>query len=232
LLANERKSSSCSSIFFCNGVEIMAEGQSAPNPSAKTPPVGERLQLNLQALPSGHPYPIEQWNPPFCGDIDMRIAHDGTWFYNKTPILREAMVKLFARLLRKDGADYFLVTPVERVGITVEDLPFIAVEMKVETSTETGEQGLRFRTNVEDWVLADAAHPLGCETAGDAGFKPYICIRNGLLARLTRSLSQDLAALGEIEERDGIEWFGVKSAGVFFPLARADTIFETVKDLE
>src|SRR5450631_673422 len=104
--------------------------------------------------------PVELWNPPFCGDIDMRISTDGTWFYQKTPIGRPALVKLFASILKREGDKYFLVTPVEKVGVVVEDVPFLAVEMTVEQA----EQGvllqaspghvLRFRTNVDDWVDA------------------------------------------------------------------------------
>src|SRR5215472_12708625 len=78
------------------------------------------------------PPPVHLWNPPFCGDLDMRIAGDGTWFYLKTPIGRPALVKLFASVLKREGDSYFLVTPVEKCGITVDDAPFLAVELKVE----------------------------------------------------------------------------------------------------
>ncbi len=96
--------------------------------------------------------PVHLWNPTFCGDIDMRIARDGTWFYNGTPIGRPALVRLFSTILRKDPDRYVLVTPVEKVGIAVEDAPFLAVEL----AKETGENGqsLRFRTNVDEWVEA------------------------------------------------------------------------------
>ena len=171
-----------------------------------------RLYANVQA--QGVLPPVERWHPPFCGDIDMRIAHDGTWFYGGTPIERPAMVQLFARILRKENDGYFLVTPVEKVGIAVEDVPFIAVEMTVADRT------LTFRTNVGDVVTADAAHPLRFET-GDDGFKPYIEVRHGLEARLTRALAQDIAALGIMV--DG--WFGVRSSGVFFAITPADNTF-------
>src|ERR1700752_432635 len=96
------------------------------------------------------PPPVHLWNPPFCGDLDMRIAVDGTWFYLKTPIGRGALVKLFAAVLKREGDKYFLVTPVEKCGIVVEDAPFLAVELEV----AQGDQGqvLHFRTNVDDWV--------------------------------------------------------------------------------
>src|SRR4029453_77625 len=104
------------------------------------------------------PPPVHLWNPPFCGDLDMRIAADGTWFYLKTPIGRAALVKLFASILKREGDKYFLVTPVEKCGITVEDAPFLAVELK----SEQGEEGqvLHFRTNVDDWVTCGRAHAL------------------------------------------------------------------------
>ncbi len=159
--------------------------------------------------------PVERWHPPFCGDIDMRITHDGTWLYNGTPIQRPAMVRLFAGILRREGDAYFLVTPVEKVGITVEDVPFIAVEMTVESG------GLTFRTNVDDVVTADTDHPLRFETDGDS-FRPYICVRNGLEARLSHSLARDLAALGEIREYENEAWFGVCSGALFFPVVQAD----------
>lgn len=107
--------------------------------------------------------PVHLWNPPFCGDIDMRIARDGTWFYLGTPIGRKPMVKLFSSIIRRDGDDYFLVTPVEKVGIRVDDAPFVAVTLQVQG--EGGAQVLRFATNVEDEVEADAGHPLRVEIA-------------------------------------------------------------------
>jgi hypothetical protein len=168
-------------------------------------------RLYADAHAQGPLPPVERWNPPFCGDIDMRIAHDGTWFYNGTPIERPAMVQLFARIMRKENDAYFLVTPVEKVGITVEDVPFIAVEMAA------GEDGLSFRTNVGDKVLADGDHVLRFET-GEQGFRPYIMVRNGLEARLTRALSQDIAALGEVAGG----WFGVRSGKAFFAIAPED----------
>ena len=166
--------------------------------------------------------PVEQWNPPFCGDIDMRIARDGTWFYNGTPIGRAPLVRLFSTILRKDPERYVLVTPVERVGIRVEDAPFIAVEMQV--GDANGIQTLRFRTNVEDWVDVDAQHPLRFEKAEADGLKPYVRIRDDLWALVKRSLFFDLAELGVVENVDGKAFFGVTSAGTFFAMAEADSI--------
>lgn len=173
--------------------------------------------------------PVELWNPPFCGDIDMRIAGDGTWFYCGTPIGRPALVRLFSTILRKDPERYVLVTPVERVGIVVEDAPFIAVEMTV--TLEAAEQTLRFRTNVEDLVTVDAAHPLRFENAAAGGLKPYIRVRGDLWALVTRALFLDLVKLGEIREHDGTRLFGVASAGSFFAIANAREV-EQSDDIE
>ncbi|ESQ91965.1 hypothetical protein ABAC460_03440 [Asticcacaulis sp. AC460] len=173
----------------------------------------QNLPAFLRDLPQDKALPVETWNPPFCGHIDIRIARDGTWFHNGTPITRPAMVRLFSRVLRRDSDGYVLVTPVEKLGITVEDVPFIAVEMA------QIDGALTFRTNVDDAVTAGPDHPLRF-TNNDDGFVPYIEVRRGLEARLTRALAQDLAALAEV--RDGV--FGITSNGQFFPIATSDAI--------
>jgi hypothetical protein len=169
--------------------------------------------------------PVHLWNPPFCGDLDMRIATDGTWYYLKTPIGRHALVKLFASVLKREGERYFLVTPVEKVGITVEDAPFLAVEMKV----EDGAQGrvLHFRTNVDDWVVCGRDHALRFEPeSGTGGLKPYLHVRRDLWAKVTRALFYDLVELGEERDVDGQRMFGVASGGEFFVMAPADSLRE------
>jgi 8-oxo-dGTP pyrophosphatase MutT (NUDIX family) len=119
------------------------------------------------------PPPVHLWNPPFCGDLDMRIASDGTWFYLKTPIGRPALVKLFASVLKREGDKYFLVTPIEKCGIVVEDAPFLAVELRAEQAGEG--QVLHFRTNVDDWVSCGREHALRFEPEPEtAGLKPYL----------------------------------------------------------
>src|SRR5512138_854751 len=169
------------------------------------------------------PAPVHLWDPPFCGDLDMRIAADGSWHYLGTPIGRPAMVRLFASVLKREGERYFLVTPVEKVGITVDDAPFLAVEM--ETQGAGAERALIFRTNVDDVVRCDAEHALRFEPeAGTGGIKPYIHIRRGLWALVTRALFFDLVALGETRTLDGRELFGVASAGSFFPMAPAEAM--------
>jgi hypothetical protein len=171
------------------------------------------------------PAPVHLWDPPFCGDLDMRIKADGSWHYLGTPIGRPAMVRLFASVLKREGDQYFLVTPVEKVGITVEDAPFLAVEM--ETQGKGAERTLIFRTNVDDVVKCDAEHVLRFEPEeGTGGLKPYLHVRRDLWALVTRALFFDLAALGETRRVDGREMFGVASAGSFFPMAPAATMAE------
>ena len=171
------------------------------------------------------PPPVHLWNPPFCGDLDMRIATDGTWFYLKTPIGRPALVKLFASVLKREADKYFLVTPVEKCGITVDDAPFLAVELKL----EEGPRGriLHFRTNVDDWVACGAGYALRFEPEpGTGGLKPYLHVRRDLWAKVTRSLFYDLVALGEVREIAGRRMFGVASDGEFYVMAPADSLKE------
>ena len=180
----------------------------------------DRLSAAVEAAAGTRgPPPVERWNPPFCGDIDMRIAADGTWFYGGTPIGRPALVKLFASILRRDPERFVLVTPVERVGIAVEDAPFLAVEMAVE-GEGTG-QAIAFRTNVDDLVRVDAAHPLRFEKDEAGGVKPYVRVRGDLWALVTRALTYDLVELGEDREVDGATMFGVSAGQMFFPIAPA-----------
>ena len=169
------------------------------------------------------PPPLHLWNPPFCGDLDMRIAADGTWFYLKTPIGRPALVKLFASVLWREGEKYFLKTPVEKVGITVDDAPFTAVEMRSEG--EGAARTLSFRTNVDEWVTAGPDHALRFEPEEETGgLKPYLHVRRDLWALVTRALFYDLVERGEEREVDGRRMFGVSSSGAFYAMAPADTL--------
>jgi uncharacterized protein len=177
--------------------------------------------------------PVHLWDPPYCGEIDMRIAADGTWFYQKTPIGRAALVKLFASILKREDNRYYLVTPVEKCGIVVDDAPFLAVEMTVERDNhdsrgiEDGRAGriLRFRTNVDDWVVCGRDHPLRFEPEVESGgLKPYLYVRRDLWARVTRALYYDLVDLGEEQMVGGTSMFGVSSQGEFFPMAPTDVL--------
>jgi hypothetical protein len=177
-----------------------------------------------QAAAKGPP-PVHLWNPPFCGDLDIRIAADGTWFYLGSPIGRAALVKLFASVLKREGEKYFLVTPVEKIGITVDDAPFTAVELKV----EDGDAGriLRFRTNVDDWITAGPNNRLRFAPEPDTGgLKPYLHVRRDLWAKVSRALFYDLVALGEERAVDGVPMFGVVSVGEFFAMAPAESLKE------
>ena len=162
------------------------------------------------------------WNPPFCGDLDMRIAGDGTWFYMGTPIGRPALVRLFSTILKREDGKHFLVTPVEKVGIRVDDAPFLAVEMLKENDARG--PLLHFRTNVDDWVTCDSAHRLRFESADDGGLMPYLHVRAELWAKVTRALYYDLVDIGEERMVDGRSMFGVSSGGEFFPMADAEEV--------
>jgi len=170
--------------------------------------------------------PVHLWNPPFCGDLDMRIASDGTWFYLGTPIGRPALVRLFSTILKREDGKHFLVTPVEKVGIRVDEAPFLAVEMQ-KTGDERGTL-LRFRTNVDDWVPCGAAHRLRFKTAADGGLTPYLHVRADLWAKVTRAIYYDLVDTGEERMVDGRRMFGVASGGEFFAMADAEEVREAL----
>ncbi len=155
--------------------------------------------------------------PNFCGDIGMKIARDGTWYYQESPIKRIALAKLFSTVLRKeeDGVHY-LVTPVEKVSVEVEDSPFVAVEMTV--AGEGDAQALSFRTNLDDEVTADAEHKLTFRPEEDGSFTPFVTVRGALEARIARSVFYDLVELAT--EQDGR--LGVWSGGSFFPFPKVD----------
>ncbi|TCT44897.1 DUF1285 domain-containing protein [Martelella mediterranea] len=164
------------------------------------------------------PAPVEKWDPAFCGDIDMEIRRDGTWFYCGTPIGRASLVQLFATVLRKDeDGETYLVTPVEKVRIRVEDAPFQAVGMT--TEDHNGEPVLAVSTNVGDTVSIDADHPLRFDVVGEnAELKPYVLVRGRLEALFSRALTYDLMALGEAATIKGEEMFVIRSAGQVFPV--------------
>lgn len=168
--------------------------------------------------------PVERWNPPFCGDLDMEIRGDGTWFYLGTPIGRMPLVQLFSSVLRKDedGRTY-LVTPVEKVGIRVADAPFVAVE--VHAQRRGTEQVLTFRTNVGDVVEAGPDHPIRfADEPETGGLKPYVHVRGRLEALVARPVMYELVALGEEVEIDGATTFSLRSGGAVFPIMAAERL--------
>jgi uncharacterized protein len=169
------------------------------------------------------PPPVHLWNPPFCGDLDLRIAADGTWYYLETPIGRPALVKLFASVIKREGDKYYLVTPVEKCGIVVDDAPFLAVELEVET--RAGGRILHFRTNVDDWVSCGPQHRLRfVPEPAPGGLKPYLHVRADLWAKVTRALFYDLVELGEEREHGGQRMFGIASEGEFFAMQPAASL--------
>ncbi len=176
----------------------------------------------LAQLPTGEEGslpPVDLWHPPFCGDIDMRIARDGTWYHQGTPITRPAMVRLFSTILRRDPERYVLVTPVECVGIQVEDVPFLAVD--VEWSGSGKAQALDLVTNVGDRVAVAAEYPLRFEEQDDQP-APYVRVRGGLDARLNRAVFYRLMEKVEEGTHEGRAWLGLWSRGSFFPVAPAE----------
>jgi hypothetical protein len=180
-------------------------------------PSAEGVLSSVQAAVRKGPPPVHLWNPPFCGDIDMRIARDGTWFYEGTPIGRLGMVRLFASILKREGDRYFLVTPVEKVGITVDDAPFVAEDVEAEGAG--ADQVLWFTTQVGDRVAAGPDHPIRMpRDAGTDEPSPYVLVRADLEALIDRKSFYRLIDLGVHEVRDGVSWFGLWSGGRYFPL--------------
>ncbi|MGZ2255799.1 DUF1285 domain-containing protein [Roseobacter sp. A03A-229] len=182
-------------------------GQKTVTPSA------ESLAASLTAAKTRGLPPVHLWNPPFCGDLDMRIARDGTWFYQGTPIGRPGLVKLFSSILKKEGEKYFLVTPVEKVGITVDDAPFVAVDF--EATGEGADQVLTFVTQVDDKVVASADLPIRVVRDAETGEpSPYVRVRAELDALIDRKSFYRLVDIGAHHD----DWFGVWSKGTFFPI--------------
>jgi len=168
--------------------------------------------------------PVHLWNPDFCGELDLTIEEDGSWVYNKTPIGRQKLVKLFASVLKREEGDYFLVTPVEKMAISVKDVPFIAVEMHV--SNQDTQQIISFTTNVGDKIEASAENPLRFpKQTNEETLKPYLKIRhsgiNKLEARLSRSVYYELANYIETHSIKGTDYYGVWSCGTFFSIEKS-----------
>ncbi|HAV08836.1 MAG TPA: DUF1285 domain-containing protein [Rhodobacteraceae bacterium] len=186
-------------------------GQMIVKPTADSIATAARMAAKGRGLP-----PVEQWNPPFCGDLDIRISRDGTWFYMGTPIERPELARVFSTILKREGDKYFLVTPVEKVGITVDDAPFLAVDFHVTGSGSA--QVLEFTTSMGDQTKASAENPLRIERDADTGEPaPYVHVRRGLEALIDRKSFYRLIDIGT--HHDG--WFGLWSSGVFFPIIKS-----------
>jgi len=181
---------------------------------------GASLLATVQAASKKGPPPVHLWNPPFCGDMDMRIARDGTWFHEGTPIGRMPLVRLFASILKREGDDYFLVTPIEKVGIVVEDAPFIAIDFEIEDTADG--PVLIFETNVGDSVRAGDGHAISVTADPDTGEpSPYIHIRRDLHALIDRKSFYRLAELAEPGETAEGAQMVVRSGGQTYAIGPA-----------
>jgi hypothetical protein len=195
------------------GMTIDMSGQKTVTPDA------EGLMASINATKTRGLPPVHLWNPPFCGDLDMRIARDGTWFYEGTPIGRPALVKMFSSILKREEGKYFLVTPVEKVGIVVDDAPFVAIDF--DATGEGIDQVLKFVTLVDDFAVACADHAIRVERDAETGEpSPYILIRSDLEALIDRKSFYRLVDLGVHHEG----WFGVWSGGQFFGIIPSDEL--------
>lgn len=184
-------------------------------------PTAEGLIASVKSTKTRGLPPVHLWNPPFCGDLDIRIARDGTWFYLGTPFGRMELVKLFSSILKLEDGKYFLVTPVEKVGITVDDAPFVAVDF--ETSEAGLGQVLTFETQVGDFAVAGPEHAIRVVRDPVTGEpSPYIMIRAGLEALIDRKSFYRLVDIGAHHEG----WFGLWSSGQFFPIIPSDELPE------
>jgi len=181
-----------------------------------TPDTNTLMQTAKDAQKNGKLPPVHLWNPPFCGDLDMEIRRDGTWVHEGAVINRAPLVRLFSTILKKEGDKFFLVTPVEKVGIRVEDAPFVAVDFEV-SGADTA-QTVTFTTNVGDKVTAGPDTPIRVERDADGEPSPYVMVRAGLEALMDRKSFYRLVDLGVAHRIDGEDWFGVWSGGAFFKI--------------
>lgn len=182
-------------------------------------PSAEGLVASVNAAKSRGLPPVHLWNPPFCGDLDMRIARDGTWFYQGTPIGRFELARLFSTILKLENGKYFLVTPVEKVGITVDDAPFVAVDFIVEGDGQA--QKLTFETNMGDVTVAGEENAIRVERDATTGEpSPYVHVRAGLEALIDRKSFYRLVDIGA--HHDG--WFGLWSGGEFFRIIPSEEL--------
>lgn len=204
-------------VYLCHPLQMTKSKTEQKSVNIAPAGIVAAVQAAVQSARTKGPPPVHLWHPPFCGDIDMRIARDGTWFYLGTPIGRPAMVKLFSQILRREGDLYFLVTPVEKVGIVVDDAPLFAIDFDV--SGAGTDQILHFVTLTGDTVAASAQDPIRIVIDPDTGEPaPYVHIRSGLEARLDRKTFYRMIDLGAHAPHKGRSWFGIWSSGAFFPI--------------
>lgn len=201
----------------------MAKADHDPDSAAPGPPSAEAIAAAARRAAGRGPAPVHLWNPPYCGELDIRVGRDGTWSYLGTPIGRQPLVRLFASILKREGDRFFLVTPVEKVGITVEDAPLFADAVEVEGEGEA--RRLVFATTTEDVVAAGPEHAIRLAHDPATGEpSPYVHVRRGLEARIGRKTFYRLVDLGVVERTGRGDAFGVWSAGVFFPFLPAEEL--------
>lgn len=179
-------------------------------------PSADGLASAAQHFAKRGPAPVHLWNPDFCGDLDMRIARDGTWFYLGSPIGRMPLVKLFGSILKREGENYFLVTPVEKVGIKVDDVPFIAVDFDVSDGPK-----ITFTTNMDEKVVLGPENPMRLAHNAKGEPMPYVLVRASLEARIDRKSFYRLVDLATIHEIEGENWLGVWSCDIFTPFIKS-----------
>ena len=201
----------------------MTKKKAGGNPAPAKAPTADGLAAAARRAVHKGPAPVHLWDPPFCGDLDIRIARDGTWFYLGTPIGRVELVKLFGSILKREGDAFFLVTPVEKVGIKVDDAPFVAVDFSAEGQGR--DQRLTFETSLGDSATAGPDHPIRVvRDPGTGEPSPYVEIRSGLEALIDRKSFYRLTEFGAEHRVNGENWFGVWSGGAFFPMIPADAL--------
>ena len=197
--------------------------QNKMNPKYYKQPNIETLKKAVQTTKSKGLPPVHLWNPPYCGKLDIRIARDGTWFYLGTPIGRPQLVKLFSSILKREGMSYFLVTPVEKVGITVDDAPFVAVDF--DKDGEGKNQHLIFTTQTDDKMTASAENPIRFDNNPKTGEPtPYIVVRHNLEALIDRKSFYRLVDIATISQINGQDFYGVWSQNIFFPITAVKDI--------
>ena len=177
----------------------------------------ERIENSLKKIKVQKVAPVDLWDPEFCGDLDIRITKDGSWFYEGSKINRFNLVKLFSSILKKEGDKYFLVTPAEKIGITVDYAPFVATTMNLTGYGKT--QKISFTTNIEETFTLNYTHPLRISYNPKTNEPhPYISVRKNLEALIDRKNFYRFIALGTIQKYKGQDWFGVWSTNCFFPI--------------
>lgn len=193
---------------------IVKRDAAAPGATA---PGAEGLAAAVGRFAKKGPPPVHLWNPPYCGEIDIRIAADGLWYYLGTPIGRQPLVDLFASILKVEDGRFYLVTPVEKVGIRVDDAPLFAWDADI--AGEGRAQDIRFTTRTGDQVVAGPDHPIRVDRDPvDGEPAPYVHIRRGLWARIDRKTFYRLVEACVHDVLDGTSWFGLWSGGTFFPV--------------